>query len=60
MARHYPSKNDLDRPDKMERVVRDIYDRIYKQSKTIPVKSGPKRIDIYTGKVIESSTTSIP
>jgi len=53
MARHYPSKNDLDRPDKMERVVRDIYDRIYKQSSTTSVKSGPKRININTGKPLD-------
>lgn len=53
MAKHYPSKNDLDRPDKMERVVRDIYDRIYKKSSTTPSKSGPKRININTGKTLE-------
>lgn len=30
MARYYPSRNDIDKPDKLERVVRDIYDRLYK------------------------------
>ena len=30
MARYYPSRNDIDKPDKLERVVRDIYDRLYR------------------------------
>lgn len=46
MARYYPSRNDIDKPDKLERVVRDIYDRLYKRrsvtstSTTTPVESG--------------------
>jgi hypothetical protein len=32
MARYYPSRNDIDKADKLERVVRDIYDRLYKGS----------------------------
>ena len=49
MAKFYPTRNDLDKPDKVERIFRDVYDRIYKPSE---VKSTPavKRIDVHTGK----------
>jgi hypothetical protein len=29
MGNHYPSQQDIATPDKLERVLRDIYDRIY-------------------------------
>jgi hypothetical protein len=50
MARYYPTRNDLDTPDKLERTVKDIYDRIYMPSKDKPKKAAPRRIDINTGK----------
>jgi hypothetical protein len=53
LNKHYPSQQDLNSPDKVERVVKDIYDRLHKNAATITkVGVAPKRIDINTGKVI--------
>ncbi len=52
MTKFYPTRNDLDSPDKVERVVKDIYDRIYKPGNTKKSKASPKRISISTGKPI--------
>jgi hypothetical protein len=52
MTKFYPTRNDLDSPDKLERTVKDIYDRIYHPSKTMPSKQDIKRVDINTGKTI--------
>jgi len=53
MTRYYPTRNDLDKPDKVERVVKDIYDRIYKKDSTKTTATKPKRINVNTGKVVE-------
>ena len=52
MTKYYPTRNDLDAPDKVERVVRDIYDRIYKPPAKVKTIKPPKRIDVNTGKEI--------
>lgn len=53
MTRFYPTRNDLDTPDKVERIVKDIYDRIYLPAKPPGKKNGPRRINTNTGKAIE-------
>lgn len=39
-TRHYPSRSDLQQPDKLERVVRDIYDRIYNREPSVIATGG--------------------
>lgn len=51
MTKFYPTRNDLTEPDKVERVVKDVYDKLNKTTKPAPPAT-PKRIDIHTGKVI--------
>ena len=53
MSKYYPTRNDLDTPDKLERVIKDVYSRIYKPSVVVDTKVVPKRIDTHTGKVVE-------
>ena len=50
MAKFYPTRNDLDKPDKVERIFKDVYDRIYKPSEIKPPRQCEKRVDIHTGK----------
>jgi len=49
MTKFYPTRNDLDSPDKVERIVKDIYDNLYKKP-TPPKKAASKRINVNTGK----------
>ena len=52
MTKYYPTRNDLDAPDKVERVVRDIYDRLYKKPVIVKTIKPPKRINTSTGEDI--------
>jgi hypothetical protein len=51
MTKFYPTRNDLDSPDKVERIVKDIYDKIYMPIKTKPKKAASKRVNVNTGRV---------
>jgi hypothetical protein len=50
MTKFYPTRNDLDKPDKVERIFKDVYDRIYKPSEVKKPAPTIKRVDIHTGK----------
>ena len=50
MAKFYPTRNDLDKPDKVERIFKDVYDRIYKPGNAVKTTAPIKRIDVHTGK----------
>jgi hypothetical protein len=51
MTKFYPTRNDLNKPDKVERVFRDLYDRVYKNVPVQTTKKDTKRININTGEV---------
>lgn len=50
MAKFYPTRNDLTQPDKVERIFKDLYDRVYKPSEAAKPAPVVKRVDIHTGK----------
>lgn len=52
-TRHYPSQHDMTGPDKLERVMRDVYDRIYAIHDTVP-----KRITDVQAQVQQLSVTT--
>lgn len=53
MTKFYPTRNDLDAPDKVERVVRDIYDRLYKPPTVVKTTKPVKRINVSTGEEVK-------
>jgi hypothetical protein len=61
MTRYYPSQQELHAPDKLERVLRDTYDRIYKLSTQMAVQDALNKTasKVAAVQVITTPATSI-